>query len=120
MKDRKALPKIRLGATTKTTVGSVDLYVTVNFFDSEGFPPAEIFVRIAKEGSFTRGMFDILAKQFSLLLQSGWTIEELIEKLGVIKFEGSELFGAILKAADDSTKAFHLAMNNVDRSIQKP
>lgn len=99
MNSRKKMPDLRMGGTKKVTVGKIDVYVTVTFFDDGS--PGELFIKVAKEGSFTRGMFEIIAKQVSLLLQSGWTFEEVREKITVVKFDGSELFEAIFLGASE-------------------
>lgn len=102
------MPETRCGATQKVTVGKHDIYVTVNFYDD--LAPGEVFIKVAKEGSFVRGMFDVLAKQMSLLLQSGWTLPEVSSKIKDITFDGSDLFLAICDAAENICKEFQEKM----------
>lgn len=72
---RKRLPKIRFSTTRKTSVGSMEYYVTVNFYPKTA-NPGETFIKIAKEGSTIAGFVDALAISISIALQYGvpWDI----------------------------------------------
>jgi ribonucleoside-diphosphate reductase alpha chain len=82
---RRKLPDIRPSITHKFTVGQHEGYITVGLYEDDS--PGEIFIRIAKEGSFVSGIIDNLAMLMSMLLQYGIPIEEIIRKLKNSHFE---------------------------------
>lgn len=92
---RKRLQNTRSAVTTRVE-GPVDAYVTVGFYEDN--QPGEIFIKIAKEGSFLRGVFDVVAIEASLLLQWNVPLSTIVEKWRHIKFDQSEAFEAIAVA----------------------
>ena len=79
--NRTRMPSTRPGYTEHgehvSEYGTIDYYVTVNFYDDpdggegERFRPGEVFVVIAKSGSDLRRAVDGWAVAVSLALQSG-------------------------------------------------
>ncbi len=69
----------------KFSVGGHEGYLHVGLFDNN--EPGEVFVKISKEGSTISGLFDSWALLFSLLLQYGCPLRDIVEKLKHIKFE---------------------------------
>jgi len=76
--DRRKLKDVRMGLTLKRRACGFKYYVTVNFFDDSPhqLDPAEVFVRIAKEGSAVAGFIEALAITISIALQYGvpWVV----------------------------------------------
>lgn len=72
---RNRLKKTRIGITRKAQVGKFEYYLIVNFFEDTA-NPAEVFIKIAKEGSTVSGLVDALAVTISIALQYGvpWVI----------------------------------------------
>lgn len=83
--NRERLPATRQSITHKAQVASTEFYITVGMF--EDGRPGEMFITIAKEGSTMSGVFDSFGIAVSMLLQSGWTIEQLSRKFIGSTFE---------------------------------
>jgi len=64
---RRKLEPLRHGLTKRTEACGLKYYVTVNFFSSG--EPAEVFIRIAKEGTAIAGFVEALAITISIALQ---------------------------------------------------
>lgn len=75
---RKILNDIRNGVTMKDFGCNFKYYVTVNFYPDG--KPAEVFVRIAKEGSTIAGFVEALAITISIAWQYGVPWEVLYTK----------------------------------------
>ena len=75
---RQKLSEIRYGLTKKATKCGMKYYVTVNFYEDNN--PAEVFVRIAKEGSTIAGFIEALAITISIAWQYGVPWEVLYTK----------------------------------------
>lgn len=88
---RQRLPPTRAGATHKFTVGGVRGYVTVNEY--EDGRPGELFLRLDKVGSATRGWTDAFSIAFSMLLQGGASLKGLIDKFRATRFEPAGVTG---------------------------
>ena len=69
------LPEIRPSFTHKRMVCGFKCYITVSFFDgpniSDSLRPAEVFIKIAKQGSVIAGLMDGLCALVSTALQFG-------------------------------------------------
>lgn len=75
---REHLPVTRHSITHKGNIGGTKFYFTIGLFDDGR--PGELFVVIGKEGSTTAGVLDSFGIAISMLLQSGWTIDDLARK----------------------------------------
>lgn len=76
---RNRLDDIRYGLTMKDNRCGFKYYVTVNFFPNNN-KPAEVFVRIAKEGSAVAGFVEALCITMSIALQYGMPWDVLYNK----------------------------------------
>ena len=85
MTKRERLPDERQSITHKFCVADQEGYVTVGLY--EDGRPGEIFVKIAKEGSTVSGLMDCSALSWSLNLQYGVPLEDLIRKFKNTRFE---------------------------------
>lgn len=115
MTQRKKLPETRVGITQKAFVGSMEYYVTVNFYPDSDLP-GEVFITIAKEGSTLSGLVDALAITISIALQHGVKWNTLGEKYLHTIFEPrddkysslvdsiSQTISEIIKVRKDSLK----------------
>jgi ribonucleoside-diphosphate reductase alpha chain len=79
------LPKTRMGITHSFVVGNHKVYITANK-DVDG-RLGELFLKSAKEGSMVAGLLDTLARIISKNLQSGDSVESLVESLINMRFE---------------------------------
>lgn len=106
--DRVKMQDSRSGLTRKTVLDQWELYVTVNFF--ENGQPGEVFVTVGKNGTTVSGLMQMIATQFSMLLQVGVPAAKICEKMRHHKFEPRNekyssivdaLAGTILEACSD-------------------
>jgi hypothetical protein len=97
---RKKLPKTRSSVTSKIEVDEVDAYIIVGFYENN--QPGEVFIKIAKEGSFMRGCFDLVAIHASMLLQEGVPAAQVVEKWKFMTFEKAGLFGELARAFQEA------------------
>jgi len=81
----KTMPKTRKGITHNFTVGNHKVYITANVYDDGKL--GEIFLMSSKEGSIVAGLLDTLARLMSKTLQSGESVESIIESLINMRFE---------------------------------
>lgn len=84
---RRRLPDNRPAVTHKFTVGGHKGYMTWGFF--EDGTPGELFITMAKEGSTVGGLMDTIGCLTSLAMQSGVSLEVLVEKFSGQRFEPS-------------------------------
>ncbi|MEM4330452.1 MAG: hypothetical protein QW273_00385 [Candidatus Pacearchaeota archaeon] len=83
---RKRLPDTRKAITHKFSIGEeCEGYITVGLY--EDGKPGEMFLTISKEGSMIRGLADTIGILFSLNLQYGVPLENLVRKLKGNTFE---------------------------------
>lgn len=91
--ERKRPPTDRAGITHKIVilamdddgvVRDVELFMTANTYPDGKV--CEIFLTCDKEGSLVAGLLDVVATQTSMLLQSGWSLEKLVDKFAHSKF----------------------------------
>lgn len=83
---RWPLPDERPAVTHKFKVGDVEGYFTVGMYPDTN-RPGEIFIMVAKEGSFLSGVLDAFATSISLNLQHGVPLQVLINKFKGLNFE---------------------------------
>lgn len=88
---RKKLDETRDSITHKFTVGGHKGYLTVGLYPDSS--PGEVFVNISNEGSTLRGLMDSWAIMFSMLLQYGCPLEDVVRKLKNTKFEPAGFTG---------------------------
>ena len=82
---RKRLPETRESITHKFCVCGHEGYLTVGLYEDGS--PGELFIRMAKVGSTTRGLIESLSIMTSLALQNGVPISQICEKMRGIRFE---------------------------------
>ncbi len=83
--ERRRLPITRPSETHKFVVGGHEGYLTYSFFEDGSL--AEIFIRIAKQGSTLAGLLDVFSIAVSLALQYGVPFKVLAEKFIHSRFE---------------------------------
>jgi ribonucleoside-diphosphate reductase alpha chain len=88
---RKKLQKTREGKTHSFRVGDVEGYLTANTYTDGTL--GEIFVRMSKQGSFVSGIVDSFAINFSMALQSGASLDSLVDKFKGTRFDPSGFTG---------------------------
>ncbi len=88
---RKRLPDERPAITHKFSVANHEGYLTVGLY--ENGQPAELFVRMAKEGSTLGGLMDTWGTTVSLALQYGVPLRSICTKLSHTRFEPSGFTG---------------------------
>lgn len=106
--ERKRLPDTRAGLTTKDTACGFEYFVTVNFYDDG--KPAEMFVRIAKEGTAIAGFVEALCITISIALQYGVPWDVLHNKYLNQMFEPRD---------DNNPSLIHAIGNTADKTIKK-
>jgi ribonucleoside-diphosphate reductase alpha chain len=82
---RQSLPVTRESLTHKFSVGRHEGYLTIGLYPDGR--PGEIFIKMAKEGSFISGMCQAFCRAFSIALQFGLTIEEAVVRFKDMRFE---------------------------------
>jgi len=83
--ERKRLPNTRKGETHKFTIQGQEGYITTGLYPDGSL--AEIFVRMAKQGSTLNGFADMWATAFSIGLQHGVPLPTMIDKMKDTRFE---------------------------------
>jgi ribonucleoside-diphosphate reductase alpha chain len=84
---RRRLPDTRPSITHKFEIGEGhEGYITVGLYP-EDKKPGEVFITMAKEGSFISGMMDLFGTAVSMALQYGVPLETFVEKFAGSKFE---------------------------------
>ncbi|QYU66585.1 hypothetical protein J4558_16600 [Leptolyngbya sp. 15MV] len=73
---RQSLPITRESVTHKFMVDRHEGYLTIGLYPDGR--PGEIFIKMAKEGSFISGMCQAFCRAFSIALQYGLTVEEAV------------------------------------------
>lgn len=82
---RKRLPKKRRHTTFKARVNGQKIWVTIGKYDDGTL--GEVFVDMAKAGSFVRGMMNCFARLFSFALQYGVPLDVLVSSFRNVDFE---------------------------------
>lgn len=106
--DRKKLPDVRPGLTKKAKACGFKYYVTVNFFDDGS--PAEIFCKVAKEGSAISGFVECLMICISIALQYGTPWNVLFDKYIHQQFEPKD---------DENSSLIHAIATTIDEIVTK-
>lgn len=89
--DQEHLPAERDAIIHKFDIGGHKGYLMVGL--REDGSPCEIFLRMAKEGSFVSGLMDAFARAVSYNLQYGVPLEVLVNKFSHTRFEPSGYTG---------------------------
>ena len=89
--DREVIPAERDAVIHKFEIGGHKGYLTVGLLPDGS--PCEIFLRMAKEGSFVSGLMDAFARAVSYSLQSGVPLRVLVDKFIHTRFEPSGYTG---------------------------
>lgn len=82
---RQSLPITRESVTHKFMVDRHEGYLTIGLYPDGR--PGEIFIKMAKEGSFISGMCQAFCRAFSIALQYGLTVEEAVLRFKDMRFE---------------------------------
>jgi ribonucleoside-diphosphate reductase alpha chain len=82
---RRRLPDERTAVTHKFSIAGHEGYITVGEYDDG--TPGEIFIVMAKEGSFVSGLMDSLATSISIGLQYGVPLNVFVNKFSHTRFE---------------------------------
>jgi len=82
---RERLPDTRPSVTHYFSISGHDGYITVGLY--EDGRPAEVFIKVAKAGSTTRGLMDAVGILTSLSLQYGVPIDDLSWKFAGTRFD---------------------------------
>lgn len=88
---RRKLPSRRMGITTKFRIGGTKGYYIVNKYDDG--TPGELFVMIDNQGSTVDGFLVSWAKDFSVALQYGAALKDLVKLHKNSRFEPSGFTG---------------------------
>lgn len=88
---KRRLPITRLAKTHKFRVGDSKGWLTVGCY--ENGTVGEIFIRVSKQGSFVGGMIEAFAQTFSMALQYGTPLDELVDRFEGTKFEPAGFTG---------------------------
>jgi ribonucleoside-diphosphate reductase alpha chain len=84
---RRRLPATRNSETHKFSIGGHEGYLTYSMFEDGAL--AEIFIRVAKQGSTLAGLLDSFAIAVSMALQYGVPLKALAQKFIHSRFEPS-------------------------------
>jgi ribonucleoside-diphosphate reductase alpha chain len=76
-------PKVASGCTHRIKTGVGKLYVTIN--EDEDGNPIEVFTTVGKSGGMTESFSEALARQISLNLRSGVSLDPVIDQLENIR-----------------------------------
>ncbi|PIR89028.1 MAG: ribonucleoside-diphosphate reductase, adenosylcobalamin-dependent [Candidatus Harrisonbacteria bacterium CG10_big_fil_rev_8_21_14_0_10_40_38] len=83
---RRRLPSTRMSETHKFSIAGHEGYLTYSLFEEDG-ELAEIFLRVAKQGSTLAGLLDSFAISVSMALQYGVPVKDLCHKFIHSRFE---------------------------------
>ena len=82
---RHGLPPTRRSLTHKFSINGHEGYLTIGL--REDGSPAEIFIKMRKEGTTISGMNQAFCRAFSLALQYGLPLSEAVAKFKGMRFE---------------------------------
>lgn len=89
---RKRLGEVRVGTTHKFVIDGQRGYVTVNCYEDGA--PGEMFLKLDKVGSAVHGWTDAFSIAFSMLLQQGTPLAQLVGKFRATRFEPAGVTGS--------------------------
>lgn len=89
--DRRKIPDTRKSTTHKFSIAGLKGYITAG--DYEDGTPAEVFLRVSKQGSFVNGVLEALATAVSVGLQHGVPLKLYVDKFRDQKFEPAGFTG---------------------------
>ena len=101
---RVKMPDRRRSWCQKVKMEGQTFYLTVG--EREDGQPGEVFIDAAKQGTFTRGVFDALARVVSVALQCGTPLTEICHALRGLNFppqgcvNGTNLEGEVSSVVD--------------------
>ncbi|MBI4134992.1 MAG: vitamin B12-dependent ribonucleotide reductase [Candidatus Sungbacteria bacterium] len=84
---RRRLPRTRSSETHRFSIAGHDGYLTYSIYEDGNL--AEIFIRMAKQGSTLAGLLDVFAISVSIALQYGVPLQELASKYIYGRYEPS-------------------------------
>ena len=84
---RRRLPRTRISETHKFSIAGHEGYLTYSMYEGDGL--AEVFIRMAKQGSTLAGLLDAFAISISMALQYGVPFKDLARKFIYARFEPS-------------------------------
>ncbi len=103
------MPDERMGKTVRIKVDGMKIYLTHNPYPDTG-KLGEIFLSCSKEGSTVSGLLDSISIFFSMALQHGVPLEDLVEKMEGQRFEPSDhRSSSIMDAVAKYLKSKYLA-----------
>jgi ribonucleoside-diphosphate reductase alpha chain len=106
----KERPRVLDGKTVKVKTGLGNLYVTVNFLDSQ---PFEVFVSIGKCGQSIMAKAEAIAKLCSLLLRSGVEANEISKQLtGIVGEHPTAQGDTVIQSIPDAVGKVLTELNN--------
>lgn len=127
---RFRLQETRPSLTHKRTICGYECYITVSFYDDPGTQsrPAEIFMKIAKQGSMVAGLMDGALGMISLLLQYGVPWARIRKKLEHHRFgneagdtDNTSLYDGLAKAIDHMIQERAAIVGDLDETpVEKP
>ncbi|MFN0011884.1 MAG: hypothetical protein ACKVS8_09605 [Phycisphaerales bacterium] len=83
--NRMVLPATRGSITHKFTIDGHEGYLTIGFHPDGS--PAELFIKMSKDGSTISGMCQAFCRAFSLAIQYGLPISEAVARFKGMRFE---------------------------------
>jgi ribonucleoside-diphosphate reductase alpha chain len=89
--ERRRIPNTRKSTTHKFSIAGLKGYITAG--DYEDGTPAEVFLRVSKQGSFVNGVLEALATAVSVGLQHGVPLSLYVDKFRDQKFEPAGFTG---------------------------
>lgn len=113
MSAREPLPDRRSLWTQSVSIGGQRVYLSVGEYPDRR--PGEIWLVVAKAGSFLRGSLDNLARMTSTALQCGTPLEEVVKSLRGLNYPpnglvvGSPFFFGCLSVSDWVAKELEYA-----------
>ena len=103
------MPMCRESLTHKNSIGEMEFYVTVGFYDHDPLRPGEVFVNVAKEGSTLGGICQAIALAISIGLHYGVPWEDYRKHMLGHRFDPSGaglieglMYGSITHAIADT------------------
>ena len=85
--ERETLPNRRKSYTQKVNIGEQSIYLMTGEFADGRL--GEIFIEVNKLGTIEKSMFNAWSKLFSIALQYGVPLEELVDSFLFTKFDPS-------------------------------
>ncbi len=119
---RQSMPERRANWTQHVHLNNQSVYLNVGLY--EDGRPGEIFIDVAKTGTFLRGILGALARVFSVSLQHGTPLLALTDVLKDLRFppegivEGSEAVKEALSLVDWIARELEAAFPPVELPVE--